>query len=60
MNLLEILVFELLAVDALSTRAIALCEVAALDHEALDDTVERGALVVKGFAGLANAFLASA
>lgn len=57
MLLLEILVVELLAVDTLSARAIELCEVAALDHEGLDDAVENGALVVEGLAGLADTLL---
>lgn len=60
MDLLEVLVFELLAVDALTTRAVAFCEVSALDHEALDNTVEARTLVVQWLASLADALLASA
>jgi hypothetical protein len=76
MQLLKVLVFEFLAVDALAARAIALCEVTiiavshvlsisschssspSLDHEALNDAVEAGALVVKWLASLASALLA--
>lgn len=42
---LEVLIRELVAVDALAASAIALGEVTALDHELLDDTVEVGALI---------------
>ena len=59
-NFLEVLIFELLAVDAFTTCAIAFCEVSTLDHEALDDTVKARALVVKRLAGLANTLLAGA
>jgi len=59
-NLLKVLVVKLLAVYALAARAIALCEVSALDHKRLDDTVERRSLVVQGFPRLALAFLAGA
>jgi hypothetical protein len=44
---LEVLVGELVAVDGLAASAVALGEVTTLDHEVLDDTVERGALVTK-------------
>ena len=54
------LVLELLAVYGLAAGAVALGEVAALDHEGLDDAVEAGALVVQGDAGLADALLAGA
>lgn len=59
-NLLEVLVFELLAVDALSTCAIALREVTTLDHEALDDAVKARAFVVERLASLADTLLAGA
>jgi hypothetical protein len=59
-DLLEVLVFELLAVDALTTRAVAFCEISALNHEALDNTVEARPLVVQRLASLADAFLARA
>ena len=42
---LEVLIRELVAVDALAASAVALGEVTALNHELLDDTVEVGALV---------------
>ena len=41
-------------------RTISLCEVAALDHEAFNDAVEDGALVVERLAGSAGALLAGA
>jgi hypothetical protein len=56
---LEILVLKFLAIDALSARAVALGEVTALDHEALDHAVEARALVVQRLAGLAHALFAS-
>lgn len=37
---LEVLIGELLAVDRLSTGSVAPGEIATLDHELLDDTVE--------------------
>lgn len=42
---LEVLILEALAVDGASAGAVALGEVAALDHEVLDDAVELAALV---------------
>lgn len=60
MHSLEILIFEFFTIDALATGAIALCEVAALDHEALDDAVEGGTLVVQRLSRVANALLACA
>jgi hypothetical protein len=44
---LEVLIGELVAVDALAASAVALGEVATLDHELLDNTVEVGALVAE-------------
>jgi hypothetical protein len=44
---LEVLVSELLSVDALATGAVVLGEVTALAHEIRDDAVEGGALVAK-------------
>jgi hypothetical protein len=55
---LKVLILELLAVDALASGPISLCEITALDHEALDNTVEDRALVVKWLAGSTDAFLA--
>lgn len=43
----EVLVSELLTIDRLSTSAIVVREVAALQHEVGDDTVEGGALVTE-------------
>lgn len=60
MHLLEILILKLLPIYALPARPIALCEVAALYHEAFDDAVEDRALVVEGLARFADSFLASA
>jgi len=45
----EVLVGELLAVDALAARAVASGEVAALAHEARDDAVELAALEAEAF-----------
>jgi hypothetical protein len=60
MHLLEILVLKLLAINTLSARAIALCEVSTLDHERFYDAVEGRAFVVKRLSGLADALLACA
>lgn len=57
---IEVLVVKLLAVDGFSACAIALCEVSALYHKLLDDTVEDGALVMQRLARLANALLSGA
>ena len=46
---LEVLVWELGTVYALSARAIAIGEVSTLDHELLDDPVEGGALIAIAF-----------
>jgi hypothetical protein len=59
-DLLKVLVLELLPVDALSACAISLREISALDHEALDDTVEARALVVQRLASLSHALLTRA
>jgi len=56
----EVLVSELLSVDGLAASAVASGEVSTLSHEVRDDSVEGGALVVKGLAGLADALLSSA
>jgi len=42
---LEVLIWELLAIDGLSTSAIALCEITALDHESRDNTMEVGSFI---------------
>jgi hypothetical protein len=42
---LEVLIWELVAVDGLATGSVAVGEITALDHELLDDTVESGALI---------------
>jgi len=57
---LEVLISELLAIDALATSAVSAGEVASLAHKILDNAVEARALVVKGLAGLAHALFASA
>lgn len=44
---LEVLVGKLGAVDGLAARAVVVGEVAALDHELLDDAVEARALVAE-------------
>lgn len=60
MDLLKVLVLELLAVDGFAACAVTGGEVAALDHEGLDDAVEGGAFVVEGLARGAGAFFAGA
>jgi hypothetical protein len=57
---LEILIVKFHTVDRLAARAIAFCEVAALDHELLDDAVEERPLVVQRLARLAQPLLACA
>ena len=54
------LIFKLGAIDGLATSAIARCEVAALNHELLDDAMEGGALIVKWLSRLADPLLARA
>jgi hypothetical protein len=56
----EVLVFELLAVDALPACSVASSEISTLDHELLDHAVKDAALVAEGLACLAYAFLAGA
>ena len=60
MLVLEVLILEFHAVDALSACSIASCEVSSLDHELLDDAVEDRALVPERLAGFTFAFLACA
>ena len=54
----EVLVLKLSAVYALAASTIASSKITTLDHEVLDDAVELAALVMQGFAGLADALLA--
>lgn len=56
---LKVLVFELLSIDTLTASSIASSKVTTLDHERLDDAVERRALVVERLAILPLALLAS-
>ena len=56
----EGLVGELLTVDGLAAGTVTAGEVTTLDHEVRDDTVESGALVVKGLAGASDTLLTSA
>jgi len=44
---LEVLIGELVSVDALSTGTVVVCEVTSLAHEVWDDTMERAALEAK-------------
>ena len=57
---IKVLISKLLAIDGFATDSSSMCEVATLGHEALDHSVEFGALVVKRFARLAHTFLTSA
>jgi len=43
----EVLVFELVSVDGLSTSSVVVGEVSSLAHEVRDDTVEGGSLVTE-------------
>ena len=45
----EVLITELLTIDALATSAIVVGEVTTLAHEVWDNTMERAALVAKAF-----------
>jgi hypothetical protein len=56
----EVLVGELFTVDGLTAGAVAAGEVTTLTHEIVNDTMEGGALEVKGLAALAHALLAGA
>jgi hypothetical protein len=58
MHHVEVLILELLPIDALAARAISLCEITALDHETLNDAVKGRALVVKWLARGTDTFLA--
>jgi len=57
---LEVLILELVAIDGLTTSAVATSEITTLKHEVGDHTVERAALVAEGLAGAANTLLTSA
>lgn len=57
---LEVLIFEFLAVDALSTRAVPSSEIATLDHERLNHSMKARSLVVEGLAHLAHTLFAGA
>ena len=57
---LEVLVSEFVSVDGLTTSAVSGSEIAALAHEARDDSVESAALVKKRLARLSFALFASA
>ena len=56
----EVLIVELAAVDGLATSSVTSGEVAALGHEAWDDTVELGSLEVEVLALSTHASLAGA
>eukprot|EP01084_Bolivina_argentea_P240318 403776_1 len=56
----EVLITELLAIDGLTTGAVATGEVTALAHELSDDPVESGSLEVQGLPAGASALLAGA
>lgn len=54
----EVLVVKLLPVDRFTTSTIEVCKITALDHEALDDSVEDRSFIAKSFAGFAFSLLA--
>jgi hypothetical protein len=56
----KILVVKFRSIDGLATGAVTLREVAALNHEIVNDAVERGALVVQRLPFGANAMLTCA
>jgi len=56
----EVLILELVAVDGLTTGAVAAGKVTTLGHEATNDAMERAALEVEGLAALALSLLTSA
>lgn len=56
----ELLIAELLAVNAFATCSIELCKVTSLGHEVRDDTMEDAVLKVKHFAVGTATFLTSA
>jgi len=60
MHLLKVLVFKLLAIYALASGPVTLGKIAALNHEALDNTVEARILVVQRLARGAFTLLARA
>lgn len=60
MSVLEVLVTESVSVDRLASSAISAREVSSLDHEVLDNTMERASLEVQGLSTLALSLLTSA
>jgi hypothetical protein len=56
----KVLILELFAIYTFSACAVALREITALDHEALDDAVETRVLVVERLSRCAFTFLAGA
>ena len=59
-SVLEVLISELLSVDALTSGSVTLGEVTTLQHELGDHSVERAGLEVEGLSGLADSLLTSA
>jgi hypothetical protein len=57
---LEVLVLELAAIDRLAASAVAVGEIASLEHEVRDDAMELGATVGELLARLADTLLSSA
>jgi hypothetical protein len=53
----KILVVKCMSIDGLATGAVTLCKIAALNHEIIDDAVERGAFVVQRLSFRTNATL---
>lgn len=58
MSNVEVFVVELVAVNRFAADACAVSEIAALDHELRNDSVELGILVVQGLAAATHTFLA--
>ena len=57
---LEVLVGELLSVDGLAAGSVAVGEVSSLDHEVLDNTMERASFEMQGLSALALSLLTRA
>lgn len=57
---LEVLVVKLLSIDRFTSSTVEVCEITALNHEALDDSVEDRPFIAKEFTSIAFSLLACA
>ena len=60
MLMLEVFVAESVSVDRLASSSVSAREVSSLDHEVLDNTMERASLEVQGLSALTLSLLTSA